>query len=977
MGHWEYDIAADRYTFNDFFYALFKTSVQHVGGYTMSEEEYSRRFVHPEDVGFMRDEVKKALETKDPYYEREIEHRVICADGSIGYASVRFFVVMNENGRPIKTYGVSQDITERKKAERQIQLLASTLGSTQDCVSVTDMDDKIIYVNDSFLQTYGYSADELIGQHVSVLRSPLTPVEVIQELLPASLVGGWAGELMNRRKDGTDFPIELWTSVVRDRNGANVAMVGVARDITGRKRAEEALRQSEERLRMLIEGSDDIMVMQDLDGRYLHYSSAKHYAIAPESVVGKLPSDIHEPLTAAMLTERHKRVIATGQSVTQDDSIQWRGEQMWFSSQVSPVYDATGAIIATVSISHNITKRKRAEEALRRNEELFRNVFNQQFQFMTLLSPEGRVLAVNDLALEVSNLKRDEYIGKVFWKTPAWKLKPEWQEIWPARLKQAEKSDHPVLTEDSFLAADGSVRYAHFATSAVRKPDGKPAFFIVQATDITEQRNAETAMHQSEERFRDLVESLKEVVFRTDARGRWRFLNVAWTEVTGFAVDDCLDRDYLDFVHSDDRERSVQAFSPLLEGNVPFTQREIRCLHKDGGFRWVEVRARLTLDDNGNSIGMSGTLSDITERRQAEIALRENEYALRKSQEVGGLGSYVFDARTGHWQSSLMLDRIFGIGDSFNKDVDGWLHFVHPSSRKEMAEYFKTHVLANHNTFDREYRIIRQDDGTERWVHGIGKLEFDDHQNPIRMIGTIRDITDRKLAEEEIMKSNIQLRQLSAHLESVREEERKHISREIHDELGQELTALKMEAVLLQKATSRGDQPEIRAIIRDHATSLSGITDRAIRTVRRIASELRPDVLDKLGLVAALEWHAKEFEKHSQIECAFTSDLNGENIDETVATAIFRIFQEALTNVGRHSGASHVRSELTRKRRNLVLRVADNGRGISEDQILYSKSLGLLGMSERALMLGGKATVQGKDGEGTVVEVEIPIFAED
>lgn len=196
----------------------------------------------------------------------DFEYRMIAADGHIVWLRDIVSVIV-ENGVPVKLRGVMVDVTERKQQEAELRLLAQTVAGAQDCISVTDMHDTIIFVNEAFLRTYGYSEEELLGKNITMVRSPLTPSDVGAQILPATLAGGWNGEISNRRKDGTDFPIELWTSVVRDEQGKPVATVGVARDITQRKQAERQLEQSVSMLRATLESTTDGILVVDTQGR--------------------------------------------------------------------------------------------------------------------------------------------------------------------------------------------------------------------------------------------------------------------------------------------------------------------------------------------------------------------------------------------------------------------------------------------------------------------------------------------------------------------------------------------------------------------------------------------------------------------------------------------------------------------------------------------------------------------------------------
>jgi signal transduction histidine kinase len=219
---------------------------------------------------------------------------------------------------------------------------------------------------------------------------------------------------------------------------------------------------------------------------------------------------------------------------------------------------------------------------------------------------------------------------------------------------------------------------------------------------------------------------------------------------------------------------------------------------------------------------------------------------------------------------------------------------------------------------------------------------------------------------ERLRESEEKLRRLAAHLISVREEERAHIAREIHDELGQVLTGLKMEVTWLAKRLKDKDLVE-------KTDSMSKLIDSTVQTVRKIATGLRPEMLDDMGLVAAVSWQAKEFQKRTGIRCRAKLPPETAKLDVDISTTMFRIFQEILTNVARHSRATRVDMELRINEDGVALEVSDNGVGIADAELNGKKSLGLLGMHERALLFGGEVRINGTPGHGTRVSVSIPI----
>ncbi len=230
-----------------------------------------------------------------------------------------------------------------------------------------------------------------------------------------------------------------------------------------------------------------------------------------------------------------------------------------------------------------------------------------------------------------------------------------------------------------------------------------------------------------------------------------------------------------------------------------------------------------------------------------------------------------------------------------------------------------------------------------------------------------RAVSAHMRAEEELLHSRAQLQNLSAGLQSLLEEERTRISREIHDELGQSLTALKFDLSAMGKKL-----PEGQKLLAEKTGSMVKLVDSIIKAVQRISLELRPGLLDDLGLVTAIEWQAKEFHKRTGIPCRVVLFPRDMDIDPERSTAIFRIFQEALTNIVRHAVATKVEANLEDRDGMLTLEVGDNGRGITEEQASGSKSLGLIGIRERVRRLGGEVLIDGSPHAGTVIRVTIP-----
>jgi len=263
----------------------------------------------------------------------------------------------------------------------------------------------------------------------------------------------------------------------------------------------------------------------------------------------------------------------------------------------------------------------------------------------------------------------------------------------------------------------------------------------------------------------------------------------------------------------------------------------------------------------------------------------------------------------------------------------------------------------------------RRLDGTPMRIEGDYMVIYDERGRIAGHFGIQRDVTDRHLATEQIEASREQLRALASRLQKVREEERTGIAREIHDELGQALTGLKLDISWMKNRLPRDHEMMAQCL------SIIARIDQTLTAVRRIATELRPSVLDQLGLAAALEWQGQEFGARTGIEVAMEVSVDGAEIPDDLGSSAFRILQESLTNIIRHANASRVAIRLSQTPTLLTLEITDNGIGCTAACFEGTRSLGLVGMRERALACGGECTISGVPGRGTTVSLRVPLGA--
>jgi PAS domain S-box-containing protein len=607
--------------------------------------------------------------------------------------------------------------------------------------------------------------------------------------------------------------------------------------------------------------------------------------------------------------------------------------------------------------------RKGMEEALRQSEDKYRTIFKTASTANVIFDEDTTISLINKEFEGVYGYSKEELEGKRSWTELIVKEDLE-RVIAYDQARNVNPDAAPRNYEFRAIDKEGNVKNIFVTIAMIPATKKRVAFFL----DITEHK-------KTEEHLRLTLEATNDGMWDWNIPTGKAVFSPRYYRILGFEPGEFPENydAWRRLIHPDDVDRAEREINEHINENTGYAI-EIRMRTKSGDWRWILTRGMVVERDVENRpIRMVGTHSDITERKQAEEALRESEELVAKAFRS------IPDALA---ISRLEDGKIVEVNDSWHK-VFGY-------SREEVigkkslalnlfadsADRQRVMALLRKQGFVHDFELqIRQKSGALRTA--ILSIELQNTQGEQYLLSVVQDITERKRAAEEVRTSHLQLRALYKRLQQIREEDRIAIAREVHDEMGGGLTGLKMDLTWLLRKMGNADMDEERVALMDKIHTANALIDHMIQVVRRVSAHLRPSVLDDLGLIAALEWQLSEFTSRTEIPHEFTTSFEYVNMEETTAITVFRIFQEALTNVARHSRATKVVVVLREGERSLfgdeslVLEIRDNGRGITEEEILNPESLGLLGMKERVLAFGGELSIRGKPGGGTALILQI------
>lgn len=967
--------------------ARFRRVVEHIGDAVIADELDGHitfandRFL--ELFGFSREQLPKlgmenyiAPEYREQLVDRHrrrmrgedvpthFEYEGLRSDGSRMWLEVDVVQVTDNLGKVVGTQSAIRDITERKRSEQTIQQseerFRRVVEHIGDALLVYDREGRAVFANDRFLQLFGFRRDQLRSIQIENIVTPEYRAGV-RDRHERRMRGEPAPnnfELEGVRVDGTRMWLEVDVVPVTDGDGKIVGAQSVTRDITQRKQAQQLIRESEQRLRHLIESSNDWIYETDRNGAYTYVDQKCRELLGyePEELIGKRAIDLMPDYESNQLRERFERLFAEPKAFRNFRSTRVRkdGRLIVLETSGVPILDNNGEFHGYRGMVSDVTERNQAEINLRESEERFRRVVEHIGDALVVDDTAGRIIFANDRFLNLFSLRRGELANVTLEDYVAPEYRTELRDRHDRRMSGEEVSSRYEFVG---MRRDGTRLWIEANIVVVKDHEGRLVGSQRVLRDITEQKRAQQVLRESEERLRHLISSSNDWVWEVDSKGAYTYAGPQCREILGHEPAEIIGKTPFDLMPPDEALRVASLFQQIASEGKPFRALKNVNLHKDGRLVVLESNGVPIIDADGALHGYRGMDRDITERERAEHALRESEERFRLVANTAPVMIWMSDAndRT-TYVNKRWLDFT---GRSIVQELgEGWHASVHPDDVQSYIENSQE-GFRSHAKVEVQYRL-RRHDGEYRWILDLGVPRFSPDGTFEGYIGSCIDITERKEAEEAM--ASIGRRLIEAH-----EEERTWIGRELHDDINQRLALISVEMDRwLKDHHSRAPIRELVHQVQERIMELS-------RDVQSLSHRLHSSKLEYLGLAKAADSFCRELSSQSMVEVAFTHDGVPRALPKEISLCVFRVLQEALQNAVKYSGVKTFTVELRGSSSSIELIVSDQGVGFDTAEALNRQGLGLISMRERLQMIRGEFSIQSTPGSGTTIRARVPL----
>jgi len=878
----------------------------------------------------------------------------------------------------------SRDCTNRKNAESKLEESKEKYRVLYENAPLPyqslDEQGHFLDVNPAWLRTLGYKRDQVIGENFADFLHPDSKTH-FEINFPAFKERGYVSDVhfMIRHRDGHHLTILFGGCIGYTPEGKFKQTFCVFQDITESKKAEMALQASENLLndtqRLTKAGgwkwnvetksmfwTDEIYRIHEIDPTELEPGSIAHIERSIKC---------YDEKDQQTILEAFQNCVEEGISYDLEFPFTtFKGKKRWIRTTAKAQME-NNKVVGVIGNMMDITERVLGIENLKKEKEFSEKIINTSNALVLGLDKNHLIKIFNSGAENITGYKSTDVLGKdwfeIFFPDG---IKDEMDQVWESAWgKAAHSYINPIRTRD------GSERIISWQTTGLYEEDDvMDQLMISIGEDITERKLMEDELKKSEENYRLLVESQTDLVVKVDTDGEFTFVSPSYCKLFGKTEKELMGRGFIPLVHEDDQESTLKEMENLY--SPPHTAYiEQRALTADG-WRWLGWMDTAVLDEEGNVTSIIGVGRDITERKQAERAVSHSHELMTYIIEHNRSSIAVHDTDLKYIYVSKRYLEEFNLKDP---NIIGKHHYdVFPDLPQKWRDVHQKALVGeiSRGENDPYYR----DDGSVDWTRWECRPWFEEDGTIGGIIVYTEVITDRILAEQEkdilleqVQIANDRLQALSHELINSQEEERKRISQELHDELGQALTAINLDLNVIEREMGPETPPDIKTRISETRTVASELDQK----IGDLALDLRPSMLDDLGFFPTLNWYVERFAKRAEIDVDVDIIGQRKRLAPVIETALYRITQEALTNVAKHARATKVIMRINRQRKKIIMSIEDDGRGFVSDRlqepIAPSQRLGLIGMGERISLIGGQLDIHSLPGEGTRIEIEIPL----
>jgi PAS domain S-box-containing protein len=652
--------------------------------------------------------------------------------------------------------------------------------------------------------------------------------------------------------------------------------------------------------------------------------------------------DAGEPAAALARAEREGRHQAEGWRLRRD------GTRFWGEVVITALRGDAGELRGFAKVTRDMTARQRERET----ELTLAAMFERTPFGVAMVDPGGRYLRVNPVFLRLFGHSEAELAHRTLGDlthpedaAAGWGI---FEELVQGRRSQAD-------FEQRMLRRNGQLLWVRNTLVRLPDADGRLRCIIAMVEDITDRQFAYAALRESEARLQAFTNHSPALMYLKDAAGRYRFVNDRFLQRFGLRRDQVVGHHDEQFFSRDQARAFAARDAEVMARGVAIQYEE--ATPQVEGERFSVVSKFPVFDSGGAVVAVGTVATDITERRRAEQALREQRTVLAEAQKLAGLGCWEWDPASGRVTWSDEMYSIYGVDPrEFQPSFESYLERIHPEDRARAAATVALALMDN-RAFSMDERIVLPD-GQVRQLRSHGEAVRDENGRPIKMVGACIDVTEERHVASA-------LRALTRRLVEAEETERRRIARELHDRVGQNLSALNINLDILLGHLNDG------ALRRRLEDSLK-LVDGTLQSIENVMADLRPALLDEYGLAAALVWYGQEYSQRTGIRIDVEGGEAGRSLRPEAAVALFRVAQEALNNAAKHSSAKRITVGLEEEGGELVLSVSDDGKGFDPANAPRGR-WGMTTMRERAEAAGGRLLIKSAPGSGTTVSATVPL----